>query len=451
VVKSDWNFPDVISASIDNSALNNYYGGNEYMWKDPDIGKPAQQLKKERYARIHAAQVLKVPDRVPVTCNVGNFAARYGGAQCADAYYNFDKWYAANEKTLRDFCPDSFGGGLFQSGQALELLDLKTIRWPGHGLDPDSSYQTIEIDCLKADEFDEYMHSSNDYFIRKHLPRLSDQLKGLKKVPPLFELLHGPASAQTLAMVVSDPEVAKSLAVLQKAGRIMRRNRSKNEKLTKLFHKFGYYGYPMVGAMPPFDLVSHGVRGMRGTMFDMYRQPDKLLELIDFILKEEIQYTPLVPDENGEIRIFMTNTRGSDDFLGKKQFDTFYWPTFKKLVTYLCKKGASPHIFFEGHFDSRLEYLLDLPKGKFVARFDSTDIFRAKEILKGHCCIDGNVPSSLLQAGSKQDVIAHCKKLIDVCGKDGGYTLSPRSSIDEVKPENLKAMIDFTKEYGVYR
>ena len=421
------------------------------MWKDPDIGKPAEQLKKERYERIHAAQSLKVPDRVPVTCNIGNFPAKYAGALCSDAYYNFNAWYKANEKTLQDFCPDSFGMGVYRSGKAMELLNVKTKRWPGYNLDANSSMQTIEVDCLKANEFDEYIHSSNDYFIRKHLPRLSDQLKGLERVPPLFELLHGPDAINVLAMVVSDPEVARSLAVLQKAGRMMRREQPKIKKMVELFHKYGYYTYPMVGAMPPFDLVSHQLRGMTGTMIDMYRQPDKLLELIDLILKEEIAHTPLVPDENGEIRIFMTNTRGSDDFLGQKQFDTFYWPSFKKLVTYLCDHGATPHIFFEGHFDSRLEYLLDLPKGKFVARFDATDIFRAKEVLKGHCCIDGNVPSSLLQAGSKEDVIAYCKKLIDVCGKDGGYTLSPRSSIDHVKPENLKAMIDFTKEYGVYK
>ena len=49
------------------------------------------------------------------------------------------------------------------------------------------------------------------------------------------------------------------------------------------------------------------------------------------------------------------------------------------------------------------------------------------------------------------DVKAYCKKLIDYVGKDGGYIISPRSSTDEVKPENLKAMIDFVKEYGVYR
>jgi hypothetical protein len=44
------------------------------MWKDPDIGKPAEQLKKERYDRMHAANVLKVPDRVPVIGSSGVFA-----------------------------------------------------------------------------------------------------------------------------------------------------------------------------------------------------------------------------------------------------------------------------------------------------------------------------------------------------------------------------------------
>jgi hypothetical protein len=88
-----------------------------------------------------------------------------------------------------------------------------------------------------------------------------------------------------------------------------------------------------------------------------------------------------------------------------------------------------------------VEYLLDLPKGKFIARFDASNIFRAKEILKGHCCITGNIPVSLLQVGSKDDVIAYSKKLIDVCAKDGGYVFGPRSSVDEVKPQNLKARL----------
>jgi uroporphyrinogen-III decarboxylase len=114
------------------------------------------------------------------------------------------------------------------------------------------------------------------------------------------------------------------------------------------------------------------------------------------------------------------------------------------------RRGATPCVFFEGDFTSRLEHLLEFPKGKILARLDKTDIFKEKKILKEHLCIEGNIPSSLLQIGSVQEVKDYCKKLIDAVGKGGGYILGPRSSTDEVKPESLKAMIEFTKEYGRY-
>ena len=421
------------------------------MFRDPDIGKPAKQLREERYERLHAARTLRVPDRVPVSLPIGYFPARNAGIPFSAAYNDFEAWYSAYEKALQEFRPDTFGGTNYQSGEALAMLELKTMRWPGFGCDPYHGHQSIEIDGLKADEFDLYMNGSDDYLLRFQLPRISDKLKGLGKIPPLYQLLHGPQAAQEMAVTLSDPEVAGALALLQKVGRKMRKAKAKQAKFQKLLEKYGYFSTPMVGALPPYDIVSHSLRGMTGTMFDIFRQPDKLVELCEFVLKETLARTSLVPDEHGDIMIFMTNTRGSDDFLSKKQFDTFYWPNFKKLVVSLCKRGATPSIFFEGNFDSRIEYLLEFPKGKFTARFDTSDIFRAKQILKGHCCIEGNVPSSLLQAGTTEDVITYCKKLIDVVGKDGGYVLSTRSSTDEVKPENLKAMIDFTKEYGVYR
>jgi len=245
--------------------------------------------------------------------------------------------------------------------------------------------------------------------------------------------------------------VEKALLTLVEAGREIRRTSPQQAKFHKLLEDYGYFSTFSAAALPPYDIISHSMRGMEGTMFDMFRQPDKLLEMCEFVLKKTLETIQLDPDENGRCGVFMTNTRGSDDFISGKQFDTFYWPTFKKLVVELCRRGATPRIFFEGAFDTRLEYLLEFPKGQFVARFDTTDIFRAKEVLGGHCCIEGNVPVSLLQVGSVDDVIAYCRKLIDVVGKDGGYILSPRSSIERAKPANIKAMIDFTKEYGVYR
>jgi len=82
-------------------------------------------------------------------------------------------------------------------------------------------------------------------------------------------------------------------------------------------------------------------------------------------------------------------------------------------------------------------------------QFEKTDMFKAKEVLGGHICIQGNVPPTLLEVGSPQDVEEYCKKLIKVCGKSGGFILSAGSAIDQSKPENIKAMVDSAKKYGV--
>ena len=411
----------------------------------------ARKIRKEREKRVMDAIALKTTDRVPVLSAIGYFAAKYAGIPCSAAYYDYDAWYAAYEKTLRDFQPDMIYPQPFSSGKALEILDPKQMRWPGHGVDPYEGHQSIEVDNMKSDEYDLYMKDPSDYMLRVHVPRTSIKLEGLALLPKLSDLGFGGMGIQGLAMILADPKLSKSLHTLEKAGREMRKWRAKQAKFNKLIRDMGFPEMFQGAAMPPFDVISHSVRGMTGTMLDMYRQPDKIEEMCEFILKQTLSRPMPKPDENGYIRIFMTNTRGSDDFMSTKQFHRFYWPTFKKLVMTLIKRGGTPIIFFEGNFTSRLEYLLEFPKGSILARFDTTDIFRAKDILKGHLCIEGNIPSSLLQVGTVQDVKDYCKKLIDVVGKDGGYILSPRSSTDKVNPVNLRAMIEFTKEYGKYK
>jgi uroporphyrinogen-III decarboxylase len=286
--------------------------------------------------------------------------------------------------------------------------------------------------------------------LRTFMSRTSPKLTGLSLLPKLSDLGGGPFGVQVLAMAFSEPELVAAVDTLRKAGREMKKWRGKIERFNRMVHNLGFPQYFQGAAMPPYDVISHSLRGMSGTMYDMFRQPDKLIELCEFILQQTLARPMPPPNEYGSTRMFMTVTRGSDNFISRQQWETFYWPTFKKLVLTLVERGATPCIFFEGKCDSRMEYLLEFPRGSILARLDTTDIFRAKEILQDHICIEGNVPSSLLQVGTVQDVKDHCRKLIDVVGKGGGYILSPRSSTDEVNPENLLAMIEFTKEYGVY-
>src|SRR4030042_1727700 len=173
--------------------------------------KSARQLSKERETRIMDAIRLKMPDRVPVISSMGYFPAKYTGIPCSAAYYDFDAWYAAYQKTLQDFQPDMVYAQPFTPGKALEILNPKQMRWPGHGVDPHQGHQSIEIDNMKADEFELYMNDTSDYMFRIFMSRTSDNLEGLSLLPKLSDMGGGPMGIQALAMAFSNPKLDKAI------------------------------------------------------------------------------------------------------------------------------------------------------------------------------------------------------------------------------------------------
>ncbi len=93
---------------------------------------------------------------------------------------------------------------------------------------------------------------------------------------------------------------------------------------------------------------------------------------------------------------------------------------------------------------------MDLPKGKTVWLFDQSDMARAKETIGKVACLQGNMPLSLLHAGTTEQVAEHTRKLIDMAGRGGGFILDIGAVADEGKDENLEVMIKTANEYGVY-
>ena len=418
------------------------------------MGETPKELYKERKKRIDDTIQLKVPDRVPIWFqDLSFFPAKYAGITFEEAMYDDNKLFAAYKKTIIDFEPDMYfnpGHAIHTPGDALEAVDCKQVKWPGHGVSPHHTFQFVEGEYMKADEYDVFLDDPSDYVIRTYLPRILGTLNPLEKLPPVKTFLLGyfgmPASS---AYVL--PEIVSAFESFYKAGlAVLRHNNagaSFNEEMKKL-------GFPLsCGAitLAPFDLLSDTLRGMRGLMLDMYRQPDKLLAAIEKVLPMLTGLAISGAKTSGNPGIFVPLHRGADGFMSLKQFETFYWDSLKRLLLALIDEGLTPCPFFEGDYTSRLEYLAQLPKGKVLGLFDSTDIFKAKEILGDTICISGMMPLSLLQTGTPQQVKDYAKKLIDTVGKGGGFIMGPRSAMDETNPELVKVWVDFTKEYGVYK
>jgi uroporphyrinogen-III decarboxylase len=201
----------------------------------------------------------------------------------------------------------------------------------------------------------------------------------------------------------------------------------------------------------PFDVLGDTMRGVQGTVMDMYRQPDKLKEamerMVPIIIKAGV--TPL--EKFAPPTIVIPLHKGEDSFMSPKQYREFYWPTLKKVLMGLVDEGLLPILFAEGSYMKRLDIIKEMPRGSVAWYFDQTDMATAKEVLGDTACIIGNVPTSVLITGTPAQVKEHCRKLIETCSKGGGYILAGGAALEEGNPDNLRAMIEAVKEYGVYK
>ena len=77
---------------------------------------------------------------------------------------------------------------------------------------------------------------------------------------------------------------------------------------------FPSYTTPMMMAGAAFDMISDFIRGMRGSVLDMYRLPDKLLEACDMLCKQTVNSIKAfpAPEDGSAKRVFMALHRGSD-------------------------------------------------------------------------------------------------------------------------------------------
>ena len=239
---------------------------------------------------------------------------------------------------------------------------------------------------------------------------------------------------------------------LDKAGRELRKYRDAMGNFQEDLALLGFPAFSHSGGVgiAPFDVLSSFLRGMKGSMLDMYRQPGNVIKACEAILAHrKAMAKPADHTARGNPkRVFMPLWRGDKSFMSKKHFDTFYWPTLKKTMLAAIKLGYVPMPVFEAHFGDRLECMLELPKGKAVAVVEHMDVVQAKEILNGHTCVMGNVPKSLRYT-SPTEVLGYYRDLIKKCGKGGGLMLNIsfpyNCSVDE-----LKEMVNRIKEYAVY-
>ena len=410
----------------------------------------AEEAYKARAKRIADAVQLKVPDRVPVELIFGIFPALYAGFTAEEVLFDREKNFQSYKKTVTDLQADTFRFRPAQ-GTLLEFLECKQVMLPGRGIPVGSNLQFVETECESADEFyDAFIEDPTGFMLRVHWPRIFGALKSLDQLrhmdagfsyylgmPGVIPGFGAPAVREAFQRLCEAGEMALEEAQFQ---------RTKSMEIMKM-------GFPVDAggtSHAPFDTVGDFIRGTKGMMLDMFRRPEKIMaateKLVPMMIKMGLQArnapSPFV---------FMPLHKGGDGFMSLEQYKAFYWPTLRKVAIGLIEEGLVPILFFEGENTSRLEVIKDIPKGKAVYHFEKVDLSKAREVLGDRVCFRGNVPVSTLCTGTPEEVKAYIKRLIDTFGRNGGLIVDSGAILDEAKPENVKAVVDFTKEYSEHR
>jgi len=421
-------------------------------WLTPPVpcSPEAEKAYKERVTRFIKAIKLEEPDRVPVMLPVEYYPAVYAGGNLKKVMYDYDELKRAWLKFLKEFDSDSFNSpALVFPGKVLEMIDYKIQKWPGHGLpDNAASHQYIEGEYMPPEEYDDFIMDPADYLLRRFLPRAAGAFKGFGKLGPMTPFVGIPV---WYIAQFADPEVRASCQAILDAAQETEKWMAAVGEVSKAAFEAGF---PTVwGGMggAPFDSIGDMLRGTRAIMMDMFQRPDKLHEAMERLVPISIAETVASADASGCPVIFMPLHKGTGGFMSNKQFETFYWPTFKKVLLGLINEGLVPMPFAEGDYEPRLEIISDMPKGSMIWYFERMNMVKAKEILGGKACFAGNLPVTTMVTGTADQVTEGCRKLIETCAPGGGYILTASAYLDIGKAENLHAMMDAAKKYGVYK
>jgi hypothetical protein len=379
------------------------------------------------------------------------FPYLFAGITPYDAMYDYDKCVSAFKKFILEFDPDMhIGASAPGPGRFYELVDYKLYAWPGHGVAKEHCYQCIEKEYMTADEYDLLLMDPSFFFRNFYLPRVYGAMQGFTMLPPFTGILEMYGVAFNF-IPFGLPPVQETFQKLFEAGAEALKWAGAMGGSDAELKSLGYPNILAGYSKAPFDVLGDTLRGTRGVMMDMYRIPDKLLKALDQQVPIMIAMGISTMQQTGNPLIFMPLHKGADGFLSDEQFRKFYWPTLKQVIEGLIEGGCIPFIALEGRWDSRLEIMQDIPEGKTFWLIDQSDIQKVRKTVGQKACLAGNVPSSLLKLGTIDEVKDYCKKLIDTVGKDGAFILSNGAFFDEAKPENVKAMVAFSKEYGVYK
>lgn len=416
----------------------------------PQPAPDAKVAYDARWKRILDCVALKQADRMPVAMYATFWLARYGGITNKELMYDYEKTAAIAERAVLEFEPDACISmvGANALGPVFDATDYKQLTWPGHGVDDNQPYQYLDREYVKAEELSELVRDPTAFYLNKYLPRIFGAFEGFEHFPVMPGMFY--FRAITGLRPFASPDLRKALRrVLDAADEVetyMNHAGKWNQRIASL-------GFPLINGSAsgaPYDVIADYFRGATGMMKDLFRHKELLLEAIDMMRHNLVRMTIANAKASGNPIVFIPIHWAPDAFMSTKQFETFWWPSFRQMMLDMIDADLIPMPLWESDCTKRLEIIKDIPAGKCIYWFERTDIVKAYEVLGDRVALRGNLSPSMMTTGTPADVDAAVKRLVDeIWNKGGSLILDTAFGIpDETPIENVRAMFDSARKYA---
>jgi uroporphyrinogen-III decarboxylase len=393
-----------------------------------------ERLYAERLKRYVTAMRNEKPDMIPIRPFVAEFVAEYAGFTCQEVVQDYEKAFEATRRCAADFDWDAVVSNMVYVWTGLtQAIGLKYYGVPGIDVSPDFGFQYVEPPeeeaFMKPDEYDQFIEDPTGFLYNVWLPRVSADVSA-----------------------VGEPTSFRNNLSFLKGGMAMLSYFNAFGRQNELLRTESGTVSAIAGILKaPLDILADKLRGYLGLVTDLMERPKKVLAACEAFMPHllHVALSGADPDKNVPIGLWMH--RGCVPFVSMEHFENIYWPTFKPIVEEIWAHGHQVLFYAEGDWNAHLDSFAELPDGSIVYHVDMGDIFEVHKKIGHKFCISGGIPNYLLATGTPDEVREYCKKVIDGVAGDGGYIMDAGAIVqNDAKVENMKAMTDFTREYGVY-
>ena len=388
----------------------------------------------QRLVRYTTAMRNEMPDCVPIRPFVAEFTGNYAGYTCQELAHDYRKAFEAAARCAADFDWDAVVPNMVYVWTGLvQALGLKYYAIPGIDIPPTTGFQYREPPqnkaFMEADEYDALIEDPTGFLYNVWLPRVSEY------VSPIGE---SSTFENNLALVKG------SMAVMDYFGAF-------GPHIGRLRCESGTVSAISGILKAPMDIIADKLRGYLGLVEDLFERRDKVVAACEALAPHLCHVARTTADPACNVPVGFWMHRGGVPFVSFEIFENIYWATLKPIIQELWAAGHQTLFYAEGNWDPHLETFKELPDRSIVYHVDQGDVFKAHEVLGEKFCLSGGIPNTMLSIRSPGEVRDLCKEVIERVACDGGYVMDASAIIqNDAKVENVRAMTDAAREFGVY-